>query len=76
MHSTKRTTVYLDPTLHKALQLKAIETSESISELINDAIRIVLAEDAADLRVFEERKHEPLISFEKILKDLKKHGKL
>lgn len=72
----KRATVYLDPDLHKALKLKAAEISASISDLINLAVKSSLAEDAEDLVAFTERKHEPLISFEQMLKDLKANGKL
>ena len=72
----KRATVYLDPDLHKALKLKAAEISASISDLINLAVKSSLVEDAEDLAAFTERKHEPLISFEQILKDLKANGKL
>jgi len=36
---TKRVTVYLEPELHRALRLKSAETSCSLSELLNDAIR-------------------------------------
>lgn len=72
----KRATVYLDPVLHKALRLKSMETARSVSELINDAIRGELAEDAADLAAFHERRKEPTISFEAFVRDLKKHGKL
>ena len=57
----KRATVYLEPDLHKALRLKAVETSTSVSELINNAVREALAEDAEDLAAFEERGSEPLI---------------
>lgn len=73
---TKRATVYLDPMLHKALRLKAAETSRSMSELVNRAVRLSLAEDAEDLAAFEERTGEPLIAFEDLLKDLKKHGRI
>ncbi|MEA2005477.1 MAG: CopG family transcriptional regulator [Acidobacteriota bacterium] len=72
----KRSTVYLDPMLHKALRIKAAETSRSISDLINEAIKLSLAEDAEDLTAFEERMSEPLVSFEDVLKDLKKHGRI
>ena len=71
---TKRTTVYLDPDLHKALRLKAIDSSKSVSELINEAIREALAEDAEDLLAFEERKDEIPIPFEEMVKRLKKDG--
>jgi predicted transcriptional regulator len=52
---TKRTTIYLDPDLHKALRLKAVSISRSLSELVNDAVREALAEDAEDITAFEER---------------------
>ena len=73
---TKRATVYLEPNLHKALRLKAVETSRSVSELLNDAIRDELAEDAEDLGAFDTRKNEPTIAFEDFVKDLKRHGKI
>lgn len=73
---TKRATVYLDPGLHKALRIKSLETSHSMSKLVNEAVTLALAEDAEDLAAFEERAHEPLITFEDALKDLKRHGKI
>lgn len=71
-----RTTVYLDPQLHKALKLKAVETSRSVSELINDAIRNALAEDAEDIEAFEKRVAETMISYDEMVKRLKKNGRL
>ena len=71
---TKRATVYLDPALHKALRLQSIETSRSMSELINDAIRGELAEDARDLSLFDERANEPTVDFEDFVKGLKRDG--
>ena len=73
---TKRTTIYLDPDMHKALRLKAIDSSKSVSELINEAIRGALEEDAEDLLAIEERENEPDISFEEMVKRLKKDGRL
>ncbi|PLX33557.1 MAG: CopG family transcriptional regulator [Ignavibacteria bacterium] len=72
----KRTTIYLDPDLHRALRLKAIETEKSVSELINEAVKQSLSEDEEDLRSFEERAAEPTLSYDAVLKDLKKHGKI
>jgi hypothetical protein len=72
----KRATIYFDPMMHKALRIKAAETSRSISDIVNTAVRLALAEDAADLAAFEERENEPLLSFEEVLKDLKKHGRI
>ena len=74
--STKRSTVYLDSTLHKALRLKSLETSRSMSDLINEAIRESIAEDAEDLTIFDERANEPLISYDEMVKRLKKDGRI
>ena len=73
---TKRSTVYLDPELHRALRIKAAETERSISELVNEAVKYALIEDSLDLKSFEERKDEPLVRFEDVLKRLKKNGKI
>ena len=73
---TQRTTIYLTPDLHKAVRLKSVETSQSVSEIINDAIKLALTEDAEDLAAFEERAGEPLVSFEDALKKLKRNGKI
>ncbi len=72
----KRATVYFDPIIHKALKLKSIETSKSISELVNKAVKEALAEDAEDLSAVEERAGEPLISFSEMVKRLKKDGRI
>ena len=73
---TKRSTVYLDPELHRALRIKASETERSVSELVNEAVKYALIEDSIDLKSFEERKDEPLVRFEDVLKKLKKNGKI
>ena len=72
----KRATVYFDPTIHKALKVKAAEVSRSLSELVDDAVRHELAEDEEDIRAFEERVAEKTVPFEKVLKDLKANGKI
>ena len=72
----KRATVYLDPGLHKILKFKSVETSRSISELVNEAILHELSEDQKDLKAFEERRKEPTVSYEQLLKELKRDGKI
>ncbi|CAN5586681.1 hypothetical protein BH23BAC4_BH23BAC4_03900 [soil metagenome] len=72
----RRATVYFEPDLHTALRLKAAETERSMSELVNDAVRILLAEDAADLEATRERVQEPTVSYERFVQDLKDRGKL
>jgi len=72
----KRATIYLDPFLHKALKLKSFETSRSISDLVNAAVREALSEDAEDLAAFDERNGEALISYDEMVKRLKKDGRI
>jgi hypothetical protein len=72
----KRATIYFDPDLHKALRLKAVETSRSVSELVNEAVKEALAEDAEDLLAFDKRAGEPLISYDEMVKRLKKDGRI
>jgi plasmid stability protein len=74
--SQKRATIYFDSDIHQALRVKAAETDRSISEIVNEAVKRGLAEDAEDLAAFEERDHEPNLLFEDILKDLKQRGKI
>ena len=76
MSASKRSTVYLEPTLHRALRLKSAETDRTISDLVNDAVREALAEDADDLAAIEARKREPRRSFEAFVADLKRRGRL
>ena len=56
--------------------MKAAQADKSVSDLVNDAVRYSLAEDAADLSAFEERKKEKSISFEDALKRLRACGKI
>jgi hypothetical protein len=72
----KRATIYLDPIVHKALKLKAVETSRSVSDLVNEAVREALAEDAEDLAAFEERVNEPLVTYDEMVKKLRKDGRI
>ena len=73
---SKRSTVYFEPEIHHALRVKAANTHQSVSEVVNEAVRMALREDAEDLSAFEERADEPTLSYEALLKDLKSHGKL
>jgi hypothetical protein len=74
--TSKRATVYFEPALHKAIRLKAAHTHRTVSDIVNDAVRLALREDQEDLAAFDDRVSEPVISYEALLKDLKAHGKL
>lgn len=72
----KRATVYFDPGLHRALRLKAAETDRSVSDLVNDAVELSLADDAEDLKAIRNRASEPSLSIKTVVRDLKRRGKL
>ena len=76
LREQKRTTIYFESAIHRALRLKSIETERSLSDLVNEAVRLSLAEDAEDLAAFEERALEENLSFEAVVKDLKRRGQI
>lgn len=76
MDAQKRATVYLDSDLHRALRLKSAATDRSISEIVNEAVRRSLAEDAIDLAAIEHRVAEPDADFAVVVKSLKRRGRL
>ena len=73
---SKRSTIYFEPSIHQALKVKAATSHLSVSELIDEAVRLLMSEDQEDLAAFSERKNEKEISYEALLNDLKKHGKI
>ena len=74
MSQQQRTTIYLDPDLHRALRLKAAETGENLSGLVNEAIRQALTEDLEDLEAISARAGEPTRPFEDFLGELSQDG--
>ena len=76
MADPKRTTIYFDPSLHKALRMKAAETDQSVSDLVNIAVRRGLAEDAEDLEALDERKLGHDLKFEDVVRNLRRRGKI
>jgi len=76
MGTPKRATIYFDPEIHRVLRLKAAVSDSSISDMVNDAVRQSLAEDAEDLEAFEKRASERALNFETVVRDLRRRGKL
>jgi len=74
--SVKRATVYFDPEIHRALRLKSAATERSISDVVNEAVKLSLAEDADDLAAFDSRAREPALDFDKVVKALRRRGKI
>ena len=76
MSTPKRATVYFDPEVHKALRLRAAANDQSISDMVNEAVRASLAEDAADLGSIDKRKRERSVSFDSFVQGMKRRGLL
>ncbi len=76
MGQTVRTTVYLDRALHRALRVKAAESSETLSSLVSNAVLESLREDDADLKAFEKRRRETSRPLRDVIRDLKRDGRL
>ncbi len=76
METQKRATIYFTPEIHRALRLKSATSDRSISEMVNEAVRAALADDAEDLSAFDERRHEATVLFEDFVKQLKRRGRL
>ena len=76
MASPKRATVYFEPEVHRALRLRAAANDRSISDMVNDAVKATLAEDAEDLEAFDRRRSERSVSFESFVRGMKRRGRL
>jgi hypothetical protein len=72
--AAKRATVYFDEDVHRALRLKAAASDRTLSEMVNEAVKLSLLEDAEDLAVFDARRGEPSVKFENFVKTLKQRG--
>ncbi len=73
---SKKSTVYFEPDIHQALRIKAATTHQSVSEVVNEAVRVSLQEDQEDLNAFTQRVSEVTLSYEALLEDLKLNGKI
>lgn len=73
---SKRSTIYFEPSIHQALKIKAASSQVSVSEIVDEAVRLLMSEDQEDLAAFSERESEKEISYDALLNDLKKHGKI
>jgi hypothetical protein len=76
MDETKRATIYFGADVHRALRLKAAACNRSISDMVNEAIRIILAEDADDLRDADQREIEQSSGFEEFVTSLRDSGRI
>ena len=70
----RKSTIYMRDDLHKAVKIKAAETDQSVSEVIEEAIHILIQEDHKDIETVKKRSRGPFLSYEQLLKNLKKDG--
>ena len=68
--------MYFDPDIHRALRMKSAATDRSISDVVNEAVKRSLAEDADDLEALEKRAKEPALDFGKVVEALRRRGKI
>jgi len=71
-----KVTLNLEDTILQVLKRKASETKQSMSELVNDALKASLQEDLEDIKSWEERKGEDTYDYEEFVELLKKDGVL
>jgi len=71
-----KATIYLDPKLHRAAKIKAAATDRTLSDIMEEALREALREDAEDLKAFAQRAGQPRRSYEEVLKSLRRAGRL
>ena len=76
MKDLKRATVYFDAEVHRALSRKAAKSDQSLSHVVNEAVRIAVAEDSADSKAFRDRASEKNLDFADVVKSLKRRAKL
>lgn len=76
MGTQKRATVYFEADVHRALRLKAASSDRSISAMVNDAVKVALAEDADDSMAFSERNDEKSLSFDTFVQRLRQRGRI
>ena len=71
-----RTTITINDKLFRALKMRAAETDESISQLVEDAVKYQVLEDFEDIEDAAKREHESTHSFDDLVKQLKAEGLL
>ena len=56
---SKRVTIDIEPDLYTKLTLEATQADCSVSDIVHEAVYLLLAEDAEDIADFDARRDEP-----------------
>ncbi|MEX0668692.1 MAG: DUF6364 family protein [Candidatus Saccharimonadales bacterium] len=71
-----RTTITINDKLYKAAKVRAAESGETLSSFVEEYLKNGLLEDLDDIETAKKRENEPLLSFDKLVNDLKAEGLL
>ena len=71
-----RTTITINDTIFRALKMRAFEADESVSKLVEDAVKYQILEDSEDIEDAKARENEPSYSFDKLVASFKSEGLL
>ncbi|CAN5699691.1 hypothetical protein BH23PAT2_BH23PAT2_09160 [soil metagenome] len=74
--ATQKTTVYLSPTVRRALKMRTIDSNQTMSAYVESAVAAAVAEDLADIETIEKRRNEPTESLDTFLDAMKRDGVL
>ena len=76
MATSYRSTIYFESNVIRALKLNSATTDTPVSSIVNDALRKVFAQEVNDLAVVRAQRGERPVSFESVVKAMKKSGKI
>lgn len=69
-----KTTLYLSPSVRRALKKRVIDTNQTMSEYVDRAVAYAIAEDLEDIEAIEERRSEPTETLEEFITALQNDG--
>lgn len=71
-----RTTITFNDTVFRALKMRSVEADESVSKLVEDAVKYQILEDIEDIEDANAREKEPVYSFDDLVTKFKAEGLL
>lgn len=72
--AASRATVSVDAALYDALRARASESGRSVGDVVDEALRVLLAEDAEDLAALDARRDEPTVPFDDMMDSFRARG--
>ena len=71
-----RTTITMNDTIFRTLRIRAAESDETVSKLIEDAVKYQILEDLEDIEDAKATENEPCYSFDDLVTKFKSEGLL